>query len=56
VTEMVRAILAFVRERLLAARQAPVSDYRDGSIEELEEVEEFIEDLLWVEGDDEDSS
>ena len=55
-TEIVRAILEFVRERLLAARQAPASDYKDGSIEELEEVEEFIEDLLWVEGDDEDSS
>lgn len=53
-TEMVRAILAFIRERLTAARVAPTSDYRDGSIEELEEVESFIEDLLWEAGDDDD--
>lgn len=55
-TEMVRAILSYIRERLDAARRAPASDYRDGSIEELEEAEGFIEDLLWQEGDDEDSS
>lgn len=49
---MTRRILAFVRERLAAARAAPPSDYREGTIAELEEVEEFIEDLLWEGGED----
>lgn len=55
-TEMVRAILNFIRERLAGARSAPASDFRDGAIEELEEVEEYIEWLLWEDGDDEDGS
>jgi hypothetical protein len=45
-------ILAFVRERLLAAREAPPSDHRDGTIEELEEIEDYILDLMWDEGVD----
>jgi hypothetical protein len=49
---MIAEILGFVKERLAAVRQAPPSDYRRGSIDQLEEVEEFIEDLEWREGVD----
>jgi hypothetical protein len=56
VTEMVRAILTFIRERLAGAKDAPSSDFKDGAIEELEEVEEYIEWLLWEDGDDDDDN
>ena len=47
---MLAELLELVRSRLRDAERAPVSDdytrgYRAGSIAELEEIEEFIEDM-----------
>lgn len=49
---MIQRILDFVRGRLSAASRAPKSAFREGSIEELKEIEEFIEELAWEEGID----
>lgn len=47
-------IIRYLTTRLKEARKAPPSEYRDGSIAELEELKEFIEDYEWREGLDED--
>ena len=47
-------ILRYLTTRLKEARKAPPSEYRDGSIAELEELKEFVEDYEWREGLDED--
>lgn len=44
--EEVTEILAYLQERLDACYEAPDSPYRDGSIAELEEAIEFIQELL----------
>jgi hypothetical protein len=47
-------ILAYVRARLLEARAAPPSPFRDGACEELEELISYIEEEAFVEDWDDD--
>jgi hypothetical protein len=54
ITEVLRkslhsSFMLFLRERLTLARGAPQSDFRDGAIEELEEMLEWIENEAYVE-------
>lgn len=46
-----KRVLDFVR-RLLAQSSGPPSEYRRGYRNALEDVEEFIEEELWQEGDE----
>jgi hypothetical protein len=46
-----RDILIFVRQQLSAASLAAGSEYNDGYVDALEEVQEFVEDLMWEEGE-----
>lgn len=47
-----RSILAFVRTLMQESVLSSDTDYRDGYVAALEEVEEFILDQLWERGDD----
>lgn len=47
-----RRVLIYVRSRLAEVRQAKKSQYRDGRIDAYEDVQEYLEDLMWEEGID----
>lgn len=49
---MIRKVLAFVRERLDTARTAPPSQYKAGMLDALAQVEEYILDLMWEAGEE----
>lgn len=51
---LLSSLLAFVRDLLGQAQEAPDSDYRAGYVDSLREVEEEILDRMWQEGEDDD--
>lgn len=48
----VLAVLEFIGETMDEANQARPSKYRDGYLDALGELKEFIQDSLWYEGED----
>lgn len=47
-----RSVLTFVRDLQRAAVTAHASEYKAGYLDALDEVEEFLLDQAWEEGDD----
>lgn len=52
---MIREVLAFVRERLDSARTAPPSQYKAGMLDALSQMEEYILDLMWDAGEEDET-
>ena len=48
------AVLRFIRDLLREARSAPRNPYRSGYTNALEDVEEWILEEMWKEGEDDD--
>jgi len=48
-------VLVEVRKRIKEGKRAPSSPYRSGYLDALFEIEEWLEDRLWDEGDEEPS-
>lgn len=51
---MIRRVLNFVRYLLVEAKSREPSPYRDGYVDALSEVQEYILDEMWEEGIDDD--
>jgi hypothetical protein len=52
-----REVLHFVQDLVRAAERAHESEYKEGYLAACADVEEFVEDQMWEEGeDDEDRS
>lgn len=51
---MMRRILQFVKGLMIDAEAAPDTDYRAGFLDACEQVEEYIEDQLWDQGEADD--
>jgi hypothetical protein len=45
-------LIAFLRDLRVRAYQAPPSSYKKGYLDALREVEEYVLDELWEEGED----
>ena len=48
----VESVLVFLKERLEQARKARDTQYRDGYVDALNELFEYVEDELWQEGEE----
>lgn len=49
---MIRRLLHFMQEQLIASGDAPPSDYRHGFQTALKESIEYAEEIMWEEGVD----